>query len=290
MVVFFGGTSVAGKVGVQCRAPLILATGRFWLASLLRSPWLRVRGAPVVRPTVRDLPLVLALGATGVAGYNIVFLYGLTLAPASDGAIMVPGLIPVLTAALAWRLLGERIGTRAIGGMVSGFLGLLLVLRPVGGADGGRVLGDLLFLLAAGFWVAYSLIGKPATARFGTTAATLYATVGGTLLLLPLAVLDGRWRSLSTAPPESWLALLYLAVLGTVVAFVFFYEGVERIGASRASAFVFLVPLVGVLGSVALLGERLAPATLLGGALVLLGLWLVQSGRGSGAGGGGRGT
>jgi drug/metabolite transporter (DMT)-like permease len=57
---------------------------------------------------------------------------------------------------------------------------------------------------------------------------------------------------------------------------VFFYEGVSRIGAARASAFAFLVPIFGVLSSVALLGERLSALTLAGGLLVLAGLWLVQ--------------
>jgi drug/metabolite transporter (DMT)-like permease len=67
-----------------------------------------------------------------------------------------------------------------------------------------------------------------------------------------------------------------LVVFGTVLPFVFFYQGVQRIGAARASSFAFLVPIFGVVSSVTLLGERVSILTVLGGALVLVGLWLVQ--------------
>jgi drug/metabolite transporter (DMT)-like permease len=68
-----------------------------------------------------------------------------------------------------------------------------------------------------------------------------------------------------------------LAVFGTVLAFVFFYEGVSRIGASRATAFALLVPIFGVLGSVLVLGESIGAGTIIGGIAILGGLWLVQS-------------
>ena len=69
-------------------------------------------------------------------------------------------------------------------------------------------------------------------------------------------------------------AIVLLAV--ALVAFVFFYEGVSRIGASRATAFALLVPIFGVLGSVLVLGESIGAGTLVGGVVILVGLWLVQ--------------
>ena len=65
-------------------------------------------------------------------------------------------------------------------------------------------------------------------------------------------------------------------MFGTVLAFVFFYEGVSRIGASRATAFALLVPIFGVLGSVLVLGESIGAGTVVGGVAILAGLWLVQ--------------
>jgi drug/metabolite transporter (DMT)-like permease len=274
--VFFGGTWVAGKLGVESIPPLTLAAFRFSLASLLLLAWVSRLPAPPKRATMRDLPLILALGSTAVAGYNVLFLYGLKLAPASDGAIIVPGLAPVLTAALAWPVLNERLGRTRAAGLAVALLGLALVMNPGGEQDPNRVRGDVLFLFGAGCWAIYSVIGHSAIARFGAVGATLYATVSGALMLLPFAILERSWISLAAAPLTAWLGVIYLGVFGTVLAFVFFYEGVSRIGAARASAFAFLVPIFGVLSSVALLGERLNLLTIAGGALVLAGLWLVQ--------------
>jgi len=274
--VFWGGTWVTGKLAVDAIPPLTLAAARFALASLLLWGWARTKGGAGHRLVAADLPLIFALGATAVAAYNVLFLYGLKLATASDGALIVPGLAPVLTALLAWPLLGEKMSRWGVAGLITGLAGLVLVINPNDGQVPARLLGDLLFVGGAVCWAIYSLIGKAATTRFTPLRATLYATVSGTLLLLPFAVVERGWRPLFTSPPAAWLSLLYLAVFGTVLAFVFFYEGVHRVGALRATPFAFLVPVVGVISSVIALGERLTVPTVIGGVLVLLGLWLVQ--------------
>ena len=84
MAVCFGGTWPAGKLAVEDVTPFTVAATRFTLATLLLAVWAAHRGG-VVRPGRRDIPLVLALGATAVAGYNALFLYGLELAPPRTG-------------------------------------------------------------------------------------------------------------------------------------------------------------------------------------------------------------
>jgi drug/metabolite transporter (DMT)-like permease len=219
---------------------------------------------------------VLALGATAVAGYNALFLYGLELAPASDGAIIVPGLAPVFTILIAWPVLGERIGARGMAGLLLAFAGLIAVIGPTGGVDGDRLLGALLFVAGAACWGVYSVLGKSATARFGAVTATLYATATGALLLLPFAVGESGWSQLANAGGSAWASILYLAVFGTVLAFVLFYEGVSRLGASRATAFALLIPIFGVVASVLILDESIGAGTFVGGVAILAGLWLVQ--------------
>ncbi|HEV8338483.1 MAG TPA: DMT family transporter [bacterium] len=273
----FGGTWVAGALAVEAIPPATIAVLRFALAAFLLWAWDRAGGRRRGPLQVRDLPLILALGATAVAGYNIAFLNGLRFAPASDGAIIVPGFAPILTAVLAWPLLGERIGLRGISGLLIGFAGVLLVMRPGGGTESGRLAGDLLFFTGAVGWAIYTLVGRAATARFTPVGATLYAFVSGTVMLLPFAVLERGWRPLQSAPAAAWAGVLYLALFGSVLAFVLFYEGLHRVGASRAVPFAFLVPIFGVVSSVIILDEELHPLAIAGGALVLLGLWMVLS-------------
>lgn len=276
MALFFGGTWVAGKVAVDAIPPFTLATVRFSIASILLWIWARSKTPSGRRPTIGDLPLIAGMGLTAVAAYNVLFLYGLKLAPASDGAIIVPGLAPVMTAAMASIFLGERIGRWGVAGLMTALAGLILVMNPGGSHAPSRLLGDIFYFLGAVCWGIYSVVGKTATTRFSPVNATLYAAVIGTLFLLPFAIAERGWSSLAVAPTGAWIGTLYLALFGTVLAFVFFYEGVKRIGAARATTFAFLVPIIGVVSSVMLLGDDLRGSTVAGGVLVLFGLWLVQ--------------
>ncbi|HEY6102926.1 MAG TPA: DMT family transporter [bacterium] len=275
--VFFGGTWVAGEVAVAGLPPMTIASARFIIASALLYGWARLQSHESRRITARDIPLILTLGASAIAIYNALFLYGLRLAPASDGAIIVPGFAPVFTVLLAWPILRERIGAWTVAGFAVAIAGLYFVIGPGGGEQSSnRLLGDIFFILGACCWGIYAVAGKTATSRFTPVTSTLYATVAGTLMLIPFGLAERGWRALAAAPAVSWAGLLYLGTFGTVLAFVFFYEGVKRIGAGRSSAFAFLVPVIGVLSSVLLLHERLTAGIGMGGILVLVGLWLVQ--------------
>lgn len=281
MAVCFGGTWVPAAVAVESVPPFTIAAVRFGVASILLYGWARLANRPLSPLTAGDWPMVIGLAITAVAGYNWLFLTGLTLAPATDGAIIVPGLAPVFTAVIASIALGERLGTRGFIGLAVAAVGLFLVVRPAGETDATRLLGDLLFLAGAALWGVYSVLARRASRRFNAVSTSLYGIAIGTVILVPLAALEGGAARLAAAPFEALAGIGYLAVFGTVAAFVLLNLGVARIGASRASAFALLVPIVGVLTSVALLGEALGPTTIIGGAIVLAGLWLVEHGSAS---------
>ena len=190
----------------------------------------------------------------------------------------MPGLIPVATALLGWAVRGERPPGRAQLGLAVAFTGLVLVASPTGGVGSDRVLGDVLFVGAALSWSVYTLAGRHATARYGSVSANVYATAAGTVLLLPITFLGGGWSPLFHASAGALAGIAYLSVIGTVLGFVAFYEGVRLIGAARASSFALLVPIFGVLSSVLVLHEPLRVTLALGGAIVICGLWLAESG------------
>ena len=276
MAVSFGGTWVAAPWATDEVHPLIVAVVRFTLASLLLWLWARVQHIPV-RFGWADLPLVLAMGATAVAGYNILFLYGVTLAPSTDGSIIVPGLAPIVTAVLVRVLYRERIARRAVVGLSVALLGLVLVIGPALGGSAERLLGDVMFVGGAITWGVYSVISRRATLRFHPVNATLFATVAGTVMLLPFTLVDRGWDALGVASGRALASIAYLGAIGTVLAFVAFSEGIRRIGTARASSFTVLVPVVGVALSAWLLGDPITPLGIAGAVLVLAGLWLIQS-------------
>jgi drug/metabolite transporter (DMT)-like permease len=276
MAICFGGTWVTGAWAADAAPAFTIAAARFGIASVLLLAWLRIAGRRLAAIRPSDLPLVLGLGLTAIAGYNWLFLTGLTLAPASDGAIVVPGLAPIFTTVLAAVLLREPISTRGAFGLALALGGLVLVVGPAGAVSGTRLEGDLMFVAGAVLWGSYNILSRVASRRFDAVSVTLYGTISGTLVLIPAALLEGGAGRLLEAPALGWVGIGYLAVIGTVAAFVLLQLGVRRIGAARASAYALLVPVVGVVSSAIILGEEVTPVTALGGAIVLTGLWLIQ--------------
>ena len=161
-----------------------------------------------------------------------------------------PGVAPVFSTPIAWPVLGERIGGRRHGGSPARVRRRRRCDPASGGVDRDRALGALLFV--AGAAVGHLLGAREErdgvfrrrhshALRDGETRA---------LMLIPFSIGESGWSKLASGDAAALVSILYLAVFGTVLAFVLFYEGVSRIGASRATAFALLVPIFGVLGSV----------------------------------------
>lgn len=203
MAICFGGTWVAGAVAVDAAPPFTIAAIRFGVASILLFAWARFANRPLSPVRRSDWPLIVGLGLTAIAGYNWLFLTGLTLAPASDGAIIVPGLAPLFTLLLATAVVGERLGARGYIGLAVAAAGLYLVVNPTGGTSEQRLLGDVLFIAGAACWGVYSVLARIASRHFDAVSTTLYGTALGTLILIPPAILEGGIQRTITAPPAS---------------------------------------------------------------------------------------
>lgn len=285
---FWGGTFVAGKWAVGEAPPFFVATLRFAIASVLL--WalvaLRQGGSGVRLPVPRggaQWAGLFSLGLTGVFLYNFVFLTGLSWTSATNGSLIV-AFNPMLTAVLSALWLKERVRPVQAGGFLLALLGVGVVVTR-GSIEVMRSLsfnpGDLLMLGAPLAWALYTIVGKKVLRHFSPLAATAYASLIGTVLLLPAAALEGSlFSGVYRLTVYGWIAVLQLALLGTVVGFVWWYEGVERLGASRAAVFVNLVPLFGVLLSALILSESLVVSQLAGGLLVVLGVGIGTLGGG----------
>jgi drug/metabolite transporter (DMT)-like permease len=273
----FGGTWVAAPWATQEIAPLVVACVRFAIAAALLFGFCRLRGRSLHLDR-RDVPAVAGVAVTSVVGYNVLFLYGVTLAPASHGAVIVPGLIPMATLILSRVLLGTRASARQLAGILLSIGGLALVVGPELSGGSTTLLGDAMFAFSAAIWAAYTLVGR--ASRLDPAVLTFYGTAVGSIALLPLAILvpDPSAGALGDASTRAILSVVYLGTIGTVVAFVAFLQGVRLIGPSRATAYTVLIPVFGLALTVTLLGEALTPLALVGAVVVLAGLRLTQSG------------
>ncbi|WP_223921365.1 DMT family transporter [Geobacter sp. AOG2] len=278
---FWGGTFVAARFAVHEVPPLFAAACRFGIAAAVllalvaRQAQRRGETFPVPR-NLREVLALSSLGLTGIFCYNAFFFSGLKLTGAANGSLIV-AINPLLTAVLSAWWLRERIRPFQAAGLVVSLMGVGVIVTR-GDVGAFRTLsfnhGDLLLLGAPLSWAVYSILGKRAMSTFSPLVATAYAALSGSLLLIPAAALE----ALGGAGPHrfsllGWLAILQLALLGTVIGFVWWYEGVKTLGASRAALFVNLVPVFGTLLASLLLGERLGLPLLWGGTLVIAGVF-----------------
>lgn len=276
---FWGGTFVAGRLLAGSAHPVSAAFFRFAIASvcLWLAVW-KIEGG-LRKLTWSQALAITALGSTGVFAYNLFFFNGLAMIEASRAALII-ALNPVaitLCSALVYR---EALPwSRVVGIPLSVFGALVVITRghPLQILNGGVGLGELLIFGCVLSWTLYSVIGKVAMRGLSPLAAVCWSSIAGTLLLLVPALSYGSLPEAIGFSWQAWCSVGYLGLFGTVVGFLWYFEGIQKIGPSRAAVFINFVPVNGVLLATFLLGEPLDISVLGGGLLVVCGAYLANA-------------
>ncbi len=272
----WGGSFIAGRVAAQEIGAAVGALVRYGIATavLLAMAFAVEGGLPKLAR--RHWPAIAVLGASGVAAYNYLFLVGLETVPASRGSLIM-ALNPATTMIGAALFLREPITPAKLFGTVIALAGVAVELgggNPLSLLEGGIGRGELALFGCAVGWSIYTLVGKKLTG-LSTLAVTTYAAIAGTAMLAMLTVARGEF-AVPHASLHAWLALAYMGTFGTALAFVWFLQGVKRLGPARAAIFVNLVPVAAIALAVLLLGEPLTPSVVVGAALVIAGVWIIN--------------
>jgi drug/metabolite transporter (DMT)-like permease len=227
-------------------------------------------------PNVRDLPAVAFAGLFAFALYNVALNYGQLTASAGAASLIIAS-IPIFTALLAAAFLGERLDALGWSGIAVGFSGMALITVGEGGGFGIDA-GALLVLLAAVSASVYFAFQKPYLETYGSLPFTAYAIWAGALLLLPF--LPALVREALIAPPQATLAVVYLGLFPTIVAYATAAYVFSRLPASRAVTLEYLFPPVAIVIAYLWLGEIPSVLSVVGGAVALVGVALVNRRRG----------
>lgn len=278
---FFGSAFASSKVVVEQLPHQVAALLRFGCGALVLvviSVALSVRRAGAPRLTWRQIARCGFVGLLGVFAYNLFFFWALSLAPSIDGSIIVPVLSPVLTTAALIIARAERTTVSRGTGLLLGLLGAVVFFLGVGGSggefSGSRLLGDLLYLLGAAAWAAYSIASKKVLVGVEPLRATTIATaVGAVALIIPAApaVSAADWAAVSGT---AWANVVYLAVGPTAVAYLLFYRALAKVGPSTATVMMFAVPVFGIACSMLFLGESFTAWQIIGSMVMLAGALL----------------
>ncbi|WP_339478686.1 MULTISPECIES: DMT family transporter [unclassified Pseudomonas] len=279
VTMIWGGTFVAGRILADALAPMFAASLRFLLASIALLSFLALAGIPLARPSVKQALQLAALGFFGIFFYNLCFFYGLQYINASRASLIV-ALNPAVIGLASWWLFKERLSRLKVAGIVLciGGAGLVIVSRDpslLQGAAQGWV-GDLLIFGCVLGWGIYSLFSRSLNDSLGPLQTVTWSILLGTLMLWLGCAAAGqiRFETLRGLDVEQWLSLLYLGVLGSALAYIAWYDGIRRIGATRSGVFIALNPLTAVLLGALLLDERLTALMCVGGGVILVGIFL----------------
>jgi drug/metabolite transporter (DMT)-like permease len=249
----------------------VVATGAIGIILLLR------RGRDRLAMASRDVPRVVLMGVLGITlQYSLCYI-GLQYITATNAALIF-GTSPAFTAILSALFLGEKLDRRRALGFVVAFIGLFLVVTEGSWKQlqlTNQRLGDLMILVIALAWAGYSVVGKPLFSHNPYLVVTFHVTWIGTLGLIPLAVWERRQLGVSCLSPSAWLAVVYMGVLCSAVAFLAWNWALSRIEASQVGVYVYIEPVVTVLLASVFLGEALIWPVVIGGGLVLGGIAVV---------------
>jgi drug/metabolite transporter (DMT)-like permease len=269
-LVCWAAAFVGIRLAVRDFSPGPLSFGRYVVASVVLLGWLALTRTPV--PAWKDWPRLGVVGLVGITVYNLALNYGEQMVDAGSAAFLV-NTAPLFTAIFAVLVLKERVTAVAVGGMVLGLTGaMLLVLGQ--GKEIGFGSAAVLILVAAVAFSLYFILQKPLLAIYSPLQVVSTAVWIGTVLMVPTSLDIGG--ELAAAPTRSLVVLVLLGLFPGVLAYVSWSYVLSHIPAARAGSFIYCVaPLTVVIGWV-WLDEVPSRVSLAGGLVALVGVFVVN--------------
>ncbi len=277
MALFWGGTFVAGRSLARTVGPFTAAFFRFAFASVFLILLLRKTEGRLAWPEKRQIIPVIFLGLTGALLYNYFFLKGLKLIEAGRASVIIAS-NPIFIALFSAYFFKERLNPIKVIGIMISVGGAIVVIsrgRLLEALQGGLGLGEVYILGCVASWVAFSLTGKAVMDALSPLRSVTLSSIAGTLFLAAPAFLEGGFGFLAQSLSE-WGLIFYLGFFGTVLGFLWYYQGIQQIGPTRAGLFINFVPISAILLAALFLGEPITVSLLIGTGLVSSGVYLTN--------------
>jgi drug/metabolite transporter (DMT)-like permease len=262
------------RYAVDTFHPLAFSSLRFALGAGLYGlvVWWRERSLRIAR---RDLLTVGLLAAVGIFFNQIAVIYAVQKGGAANTGMLMAA-APIIAALLVLALGHERIGLRHLVGLAVAATGALLVLYGGGGVGGASLVGWVLGLVTAATFATYSVLLRPLMARYSAERLSAAVLLMGSAMLIPVSLPQLATQDWSAPPVNAWLALGYSVVLSLLVTNVLWFDGIHRVGAARATLFIYLEPFCVALVAMVILHEHVSAAEWVGGVVILAGVLVAR--------------
>lgn len=277
-VIVWGASFIATKVVVGEVTPVTVVWLRFGMGVVILGIAVAAR-REFALPAKNEWSYFALLGFLGITWHQWLQSTGLQTSQASTTAWIV-ATTPIFMALLGWLILKEKLNWMQIGGIALATLGVLLVvsngaLRGIFTGNFGTP-GDYLIMLSAPNWAIFSALSRRGLQKHPAARMMLYVMGFGWLFTSVAFFAGGNWGEIAKLSHDGWIGVVFLGVFCSGLAYIAWYDALQALAASKVGAFLYLEPLVAVVVAAVILTEPITWVSLGGGAIILLGVWLVN--------------
>ena len=284
--VIWGSTYLAIRFAIETLPPFLMAGARFVVAGGLLYAWTRRPGASErpARPTRVEWAWGTLVGALLLLMGNGGVVWAERVVPSGVVALLV-AVVPIWMVLLDWlRPGGPRPTALVIAGLVTGLVGLVVLVGPESLVGGGAIdgTGAAVALVGSLAWAAGSILARSERLPRAPLLATAVEMIGGGALMLAAGLLAGEARGFALADVtlRSGLSWAYLVTFGSLIGFTAYIWLLGNVSAARASTYAYVNPVVAVFLGWALANEPLTARTLVAAAVIVAAVALITVGRG----------
>ena len=277
-VIMWGGSFIATKIAVGQISPVAVVWVRFAMGIPL------ILFAVIVRkqfafPKGSEWLYFTLLGFLGITFHQWLQSNGLKTAQATTTAWIV-STSPAFIAILAWIILKEKLNSLQSFGIVLAMVGVLAVvsrgdLSTIAIGKFGTV-GDFLILISSVNWAVFSIISRRGLRDHPSTRLTFWVMTIGWLITSVAFFAGKSYTEIPQLDARGWWAMIFLGIFTTGLAYIAWFDALSQLPAAQTGAFLFVEPLASMIFAVIILNEQITLASVLGGAVILIGLWLVN--------------
>ncbi|PFF12583.1 EamA family transporter [Bacillus anthracis] len=271
--VFLWSTSfVATKIAYDSFTPLTLGAIRFLIATIILGIIMKFAKQDLKKPSRKDLGYISLSGLLGITIFYSMENIGVKLTTASNAALIVAS-YPAITVLFDFLLTRKRITWIKGLGIALAVIGVYQITYHSPNQGGSQQLfGSVILILAGVAFTFYTFTTSKSVAKYSLITVSFYQTLAGSLAFIPLSIIERSSWKIPTI--ESVIIVLYLGIFCSVIAFLLYNYGLRNISSGSAVALLNLVPVFGVLFSILFLNEVIGIYHLIGGLIVILGVFL----------------